>query len=189
MTDYGYGWRFPNPIPGVPQTDPKNWSDGLGKGAYLPDVPQFNPYADSGYILGAAGVNQQNTNAQGDHDYGVLRGGQTFGYDAAGHGISGGAAYNPYSQAAVLQRSYDNTKRGTTNSYAAQGQLYSGALKNAQATNAYNFNVSSDALQRGASDYYHGLDSSLQGTKTAGQTSIAQLVIDALNRFTYGQQG
>jgi hypothetical protein len=57
---------------------------------------------------------------------------QNFGYDAQGNLITGGANYDPYSQAMVLQRNYDNTKRGTVNNYAAQGQLYSGALLNKQ---------------------------------------------------------
>lgn len=47
---------------------------------------------------------------------------------------------NPYSRAAQLQRSYQNAQRGTTNSYAAAGQLYAGSLNNARNIDSYNFN-------------------------------------------------
>lgn len=39
---------------------------------------------------------------------------------------------NPNSRAALLKRTYQQATRGNTNSYAARGQLYSGALQNAQ---------------------------------------------------------
>jgi hypothetical protein len=42
---------------------------------------------------------------------------------------------NPYSRAALYQLAYTNSKRGTTNSLAAQGQLYAGAMVNAQNEN------------------------------------------------------
>ncbi len=53
---------------------------------------------------------------------------------------------NPYSRAAALQESYDNAKRGNTNSYAARGQLYAGSLQNAQNTSADGFNKGRAAL-------------------------------------------
>lgn len=53
---------------------------------------------------------------------------------------------NPFSQAALLKRSYDQSVRGTTNSYAAQGQLYSGALENAQSENAFKNLQQQDSL-------------------------------------------
>lgn len=43
-----------------------------------------------------------------------------------------GAQYNPYSRASALQNAYQRDQRMTVNSYAAQGQLYSGAMQNAQ---------------------------------------------------------
>jgi hypothetical protein len=61
--------------------------------------------------------------------------------------ITGFDTSNPYSRAALLQRSYDQTKQGNTTSYAARGQLYSGALGNAQNAAQTNFNTSSDQLR------------------------------------------
>jgi hypothetical protein len=59
-----------------------------------------------------------------------------------------GDASNPYSKAALLQNSYNQAKLATTNSLAAQGQLYSGAMVNAQGTNDRNYSINNDALLR-----------------------------------------
>lgn len=64
---------------------------------------------------------------------------------------------NPYSKAAQLQRSYDNAKRGTTNSMAAQGQLYSGALTNAQNTNDTGYSTSKDTLEKNLGSILAGI--------------------------------
>lgn len=48
-------------------------------------------------------------------------------------------ASNPFSQAALLKRNYDQSVRGTTNSMAARGQLYSGALQRQQRENRFGY--------------------------------------------------
>jgi hypothetical protein len=53
---------------------------------------------------------------------------------------------NPYSQAALLRKHYQQAKTGNTTSYAAQGQLYAGSLQNAQNASTDQFNASDDAL-------------------------------------------
>lgn len=58
------------------------------------------------------------------------------------------AASNPYSRAALLQRSYDQNQRATTNTMAARGQLYSGATQNAADLNAGNYSSAYDALSK-----------------------------------------
>lgn len=71
-----------------------------------------------------------------------------YGYTQdAGGGIAFDAT-NPYSQAALLKRHYDQARAGNTTSYAAQGQLYSGALQNAQAETNFGESQGSDALQK-----------------------------------------
>lgn len=55
---------------------------------------------------------------------------------------------DPFSRAALLKQSYDNRVRGSTNSYASSGQLYSGALQNAQNTNALNYTQGTDSLRK-----------------------------------------
>jgi hypothetical protein len=56
------------------------------------------------------------------------------------------AASNPYSRATLLQRSYDNAKRGTLNS--AGNQLYAGSYINHQNQNTFQFNKGRDELQK-----------------------------------------
>src|SRR5206468_1113647 len=48
---------------------------------------------------------------------------------------------NPYSQAALARKVYQQSKTGTTNSLAARGLLYSSAMNNAQDANDTNYNV------------------------------------------------
>lgn len=64
---------------------------------------------------------------------------------------------NPFSRAAALKRTYDQNKQGNTNSYAARGQLYSGALKNAQNANDFGFQQGQDTMQKGLIGYLAGV--------------------------------
>jgi hypothetical protein len=55
---------------------------------------------------------------------------------------------DPFSKIALLKESFANAQRGSTNSMAAAGQLYSGALGNAQNANQHNYDVNYDATRR-----------------------------------------
>lgn len=55
---------------------------------------------------------------------------------------------NPFSEAMLLQHDYQANQRGTTNSYASQGQLYSGAYQNAKNYNARQYAIADDAARR-----------------------------------------
>lgn len=57
-------------------------------------------------------------------------------------------ASNPYSRAAMLQRSYNQNQRASLNTMAARGQLYSGATQNAANTNASNYRSAYDSLSK-----------------------------------------
>lgn len=96
--------------------------------------------------IGAAqlGYNQQIQNNQ--YSRGQL--GQTYGMGVTPQGGVFDDPSNPYSRAAAMQESYDNSKRGNTNSFAARGQLYAGSLQDAQNTSAENFDKGRDALIR-----------------------------------------
>lgn len=58
------------------------------------------------------------------------------------------AATNPYSRAALLQKSYDQNQRRTQNAMAASGQLYSGSTQNARNFNTGNYGQARDSLQK-----------------------------------------
>jgi hypothetical protein len=55
---------------------------------------------------------------------------------------------NPYSRAALLQRSYQDSQRGTTNSYASAGQYNSGAYSRMRGRNTENFDIGLDQLKK-----------------------------------------
>lgn len=55
---------------------------------------------------------------------------------------------NPYSRAAMLQRQYQQNRNQTLNSYASQGQLYSGSLSNARNLDRYNYDKTYDTEER-----------------------------------------
>lgn len=65
---------------------------------------------------------------------------------------------NPFSQAALLQRSYQQQQTGTLNSMARQGQLYSGAMSNARYNDSFNFGRSYDELSRNYENALQELD-------------------------------
>lgn len=56
---------------------------------------------------------------------------------------------NPYSRAALLQKSYDQNRAGATTSMASRGQLYSGAHQNAQNVAQSDFNRDSTLNREG----------------------------------------
>lgn len=64
------------------------------------------------------------------------------------YGFGAGGAANPYSRAALLQENFKRSQLGTTNSYASQGQLYSGAYGRMQGENQRNYSIGYDQLHR-----------------------------------------
>ena len=64
---------------------------------------------------------------------------------------------NPYSQAMMLQRSWEQGQRGTQNSMAAAGQLYSGARKNAITEGNFQYERNRSNLQTSAQRGYEDL--------------------------------
>lgn len=72
-----------------------------------------------------------------------------YGYNETAPGQITVDPNNPYSRAALLAKSYREAKAGTTNSMASQGQLYSGALRNAQDVNDSQNLQQTDAMQKG----------------------------------------
>ena len=162
-------------------------------------VPTFDPNNDPAYVAGTGAVNSgldnlytslgfnPTTGAYGGGAYD--RGAQSYGYDAQGGRITdpNSPLFNPYSRAALLQKSYENTSRYNTNSMASRGQLYSGALQNAQNDASHNYSVGDDELRRSATNYYAGLrDQAVAGTDDA-RVDTAGMVSSAFDKFVTGQ--
>jgi hypothetical protein len=82
---------------------------------------------------------------------------------------------DPFSQLHLLQRSFENRKRGNTNSYASSGQLYSGALQNAQNSAQYGYDQGYDQLRKGQNTALSGI----ANRRAAASSAFEQGNIDA----------
>lgn len=99
-----------------------------------------------------------------------------------GYGFDTDIATNPYSRAALLQKNYDTAQKGTMNSMAAGGQLYSGAHSNARGMNRGNYNANYDGLRKSYDAELARIRDSRQNageeydraTIAAGQSAIAR---------------
>lgn len=88
-------------------------------------------------------------------------------------------ASNPYSRASLLQRSYDNAKRGSLNT--AGNQLYAGSYVNAQNSNTHNFNLGHDELQKAYDSDYAQYQGGRQAAEDQYRSELAQAGWDRVN--------
>ncbi len=96
-------------------------------------APSVTPPPDPAYDQTVAGLTRQRDTRLAALEAQRAQTFLTYGYkqDPVTGAISFDAS-NPYSQAAMYARQYDQARTGNTNSYAARGQLYAGSLQNAQ---------------------------------------------------------
>jgi hypothetical protein len=87
---------------------------------------------------------------------------------------------NPYSQAKLLEESYKRSQRGTTNSYASQGQLYSGAYGRMQGENQRNYSIGYDQLARGYQDAKYGVARNQLGSYAGNSAGVDQASFDSI---------
>jgi hypothetical protein len=141
------------PKPGMNQWHPKgespNTAYAKGYGVPKPAAPKppQGLFAPMGWSLAAA-----NSENNANKNYGNTMAGIASNWTRTQqeYGLEGPYAdptSNPYSKAALLQRSYDNARRGTYN--AAGNQLYAGSTVNAQNANTFHYGEGYDALQKG----------------------------------------
>lgn len=151
-----------------------------------PAAPAPVSWQDSTYNQTVGAVNQSLNNLQ---TYLTNQGqalGLNYGVNYTGDPTTGTAGNfqidpnvdvsNPFSKAALLKKSYDQSVSGNTNSYAAQGQLYSGALQNAQNQSGLSYQQGQDALLKDFGSQFGGLYQQwLQAQQAAtGQLTDAQ---------------
>lgn len=133
---------------------------GIGASASSdPTALPVDPIYDN--QLGQYGKNRDDTLAglEGQKSSALLG----YGYTQGADGALAFDPNNPYSQAALARTVYKQSKAGTTNSLAAQGQLYSGAMVNAQNQNDTNFNVGENSRQNALTNFLNRV--------TQGETS------------------
>lgn len=175
-----------------------------GTGYEPPSAPQKDPaqldFSDPQYVgaLATGNLPFEQGLARLPGDVGQLAGDYGFTYDykpgqvdpntgLAGDpsvSITGVDASNPYSRAALLQKSYDQTKAGNTTSYAARGQGFSGAYSNAQtaAKSGYDtgFNQLTSGFKGQVGDWLRGLGSSRLGAGAAKTSALGDLQANAV---------
>ena len=100
--------------------------------------PDVGLPSDAASISQKAGATQTYSNAVSSNAAQVAAKKNNYGF--------GGDTSNPYSQAAMLQKSYDQNRAGTLNSSAAAGQLYAGSMQNAQDANLSNLEAANSSL-------------------------------------------
>jgi len=84
---------------------------------------------------------------------------------------------NPYSEAAKLQRAYDQARQGSTNSYAARGHLYSGALVGRQVGNDRNYGEGRNSLEMAYAE---------QGARNTAEKQAAEnAYLEAINNARF----
>lgn len=87
-------------------------------------------------------------------------------------------AANPYSRAALLQKSYQDAQRQGRTSYAASGQQYAGSYQNRVEADREGYEQNLDALRKGKQSE---LDQILQGKLSRYSTVGASVNQDTLN--------
>ena len=97
-----------------------------------------------------------------------------YGYNEGDGGTLTVDPSNPYSRAAQLKRRYDQSRRGATNSYAARGQLYSGALQNARDELNFQQGGAEDTLLKQLGAFLAGNTAQKAGAKTDYDLGAAQ---------------
>jgi hypothetical protein len=107
-----------------------------------------------------------------DYQQGQLGGTYGLGVNAQG-GVFDDPS-NPYSRAAALQESYRRAQLGNTTGMAARGQLYSGALQNAQNQAGRDYGQGRDALVRQFMAAQQQIQQGKLGASAAYEDAIAQ---------------
>jgi hypothetical protein len=128
------------------------------------DAPAATPFdAALTSADNAAQATYDNTLATLDAQYAPLRG--EFGFTDTGAVDPN----NPFGKAQLLQRAYQQNQKGNKNSYAARGQLYSGALQNAQNNAQFNNQAQSAALRQ----QYENALAQIAGQKATAASNFA----------------
>lgn len=174
------------PLPIVQPKTPAKVGDKTYTSAALPNDPVYD--AEVG--------NSQRTK---DQTLAQLRSGRTdtlseYGYNAS-YDPSGNVTdlsfdpNNPFSRAALLKRSYEQGKTGTTNRYAASGQLYAGSLVNAQNQNDYQYQGGQDTLKKNLLRYLSenrqaetGANSQYEGNVGVSDANRVQRAVNSPNQ-------
>lgn len=138
-----------------------------------------------------ADPNAELAKLQGNRNLGIARGESAYqtgnlGFDLGYNPDGTVNTANPYSRAALLQLGYENQQRGTTNSLAAAGQLYSGAIENQRGIDSSNYARSEAANRLAYQRGLHGIQAGLLGTMANTGLSASDNDFSSLLKNVYG---
>lgn len=162
------------------------------------DTQRSNAFDTSKYNVGRAGIDtglkfgdSQHqgafTDAAGQsHNYDY----DTYSFDPNGYETNGVADINkatfdpsdPFSKMSLLQQSYEQSKAGSTNSLAARGQLFSGALGHQRTIDHTNASGAFDTLMKSFQDIVNGANQSNTGAISNYGTGATGLGATRLNQ-------
>lgn len=129
---------------------------------------------DAQYESTVAGLNRDRDVAAGQAGYQQQRIQSAYGFD--------NPAANPYSRAAMLQRSFNQNNAQTMNSMAARGQLYSGATQTQMDTNVRDFGQAWDTARTDYEDQLRGISDDMLGAANDYTSGLAKAEADRLAR-------
>lgn len=183
---------------GLPGAANAQGTPAKGNPATTAPVPTSNPLIEGAYntSTGNAYTNEQNTLAgisQGenqlgsDYGYNIVRNSDgTVDSNATLAGAPQDASVNPLSKMAMLSHAYQNAQRGTTNSYAAQGQLFSSAVTNQRGTDQYNNDAAVDAAKKEFQQSLLGLNSQRTGAANDYSSGLSGAAWQRLSAYLGG---
>jgi len=160
--------------------------------AAAPPPTPYDPYATP-YFQGAWGIANADyankvTHLQDNENTAALGIGANLTRDSNNRVTGANIDYstidttNPFSKAALLQRNYMQQKEGTTNSYANQGQLYSGALLNQRSNQQFGFEQGQDSLQKQLQQILLGSNQARDDAAVARNAAGTAAFIGSLDR-------
>lgn len=169
------GAGAPKPVTAPPKPRPVPPSPGPAQNppGFAERVPgQFAP-PDPVYEQRVQGLRQQRTNTMADLAAGRQQGLAGYGYNE--NADTGALAFdpnNPFSKAALLKKTYDQSRRRTGNVMASGGSLYAGAYQSAQDVQNRGQLQDEDALQKSLADFLARNTQAEAGARTRYETNV-----------------
>lgn len=145
-----------------------------------PPAPKPTDAWDTAYETAKTNADHDRTSNLARITYDEGRSGRDYGFKF-GYGADGFVDMNsiavdtsdPFSKMSLLQKAYEDTKRSSANSYAAQGQLYAGSYANQQNSDAFGYSQGSDSLTKAFTDSIKGSGFNRVQTQSDYDTTVS----------------
>lgn len=169
--------KAPNVAPGAGGNG-KPWvvnAPGTAGAAATAPTPTVAPLDDAGYNSAINMANRTYADEElglNQKEYGVK---EQYGFDPQ-------FANNPYTRANMLKRAADQRFRGTLNSSAGAGQLYSGATSRAQLSNDFQTGAETDEARRSYTSALQEIEASRLSSARDRDSGYDRAYLDMIDR-------